>query len=277
MNSIVIPDLWPWEKALLAESFQNMDYDATDIAVAYDRGRDHGPEVLRLWMNVVSSNMTDQRIKTILDLGCGTGRFSEALAVRFDAEVVGLDPSKKMLEQARRKRRDPRIQYALGCGEGIPLPNNSVDLVFMSMVFHHFNNPTLGAREVRRVLRERGTVFLRAGTRERISSYPYVDFFPESRPILEECLSSSTLIREIFEDAGFRTIAVDLVTQEIAPNYVAYAEKLSAGADSVLARLSRSDFEAGMDALRLHAARTDSQAVFEPIDVFVFRSTERKK
>jgi ubiquinone/menaquinone biosynthesis C-methylase UbiE len=248
-----------------------MDYDATDIAVAYDRGRDHGPEFLTLWMNFVSSHVKDQSIKTILDLGCGTGRFSEALAVRFDAEVVGLDPSKKMLKQARRKRRDSRIRYDLGRGEEIPLPNNSVDLIFMSMVFHHFNNPTLAAHEVRRVLRDRGTVLLRAGTRERISSYPYVDFFPESRPILEECLSSSTLIRKVFEAAGFRTVAVDVVIQEIAPNYGAYADKLSAGADSVLARLGRKDFETGMDALRLHAARIDSQAVFEPIDVFVFR------
>jgi hypothetical protein len=66
------------------------------------------------------------------------------------------------------------------------------------------------------------------------------------------------------------TVAADIVTQEIAPNYEAYAEKLSAGADSVLARLSRSDFEAGMDALRIHAAQMDSQAVLEPIDVFVF-------
>jgi ubiquinone/menaquinone biosynthesis C-methylase UbiE len=52
-----------------------MDYDATDIASTYDRGRDHGPEFLDLWMNVVASHVRDQRTKTILDLGCGTGRF----------------------------------------------------------------------------------------------------------------------------------------------------------------------------------------------------------
>ena len=247
-----------------------MDYDATDIPVAYDRGRNHGPEVLHLWMNVVSSHVEGQRINTILDLGCGTGRFSEALAVRFDAEVIGIDPLKKMLEQARRKRRDRRIRYELGRGESIPLPANSVDLIFMSMIFHHFDNPRLAARECRRVLRNRATGFLRAGTRERISSYPYVDFFPESRPLLEECLPTNTFVRDVFKAAGFRKITLEVVNQEAAQNYAAYAEKLSAGADSVLARLRRSEFAAGMQALRSHA-RIDDQAVFEPIEVFVFR------
>jgi ubiquinone/menaquinone biosynthesis C-methylase UbiE len=212
-----------------------------------------------------------QRIKTILDLGCGTGRFSEALAVRFDAEVIGIDPSTKMLDQARGKQHDARIRYEPGHGESIPLPSNSVDLIFMSMVFHHFENPKLVASECRRVLRTGGTVFLRAGIRERIALYPYVDFFPESVRVLEECLSTSAFMREVFEEAGFQTVASDVVTQEIAPSYAAYAEKLAAGADSVLVRLSESEFAAGMQALRSHAARVDDQAVFEPIDVFVFR------
>jgi ubiquinone/menaquinone biosynthesis C-methylase UbiE len=248
-----------------------MDYDATDIAVTYDLGRDHGPEFLDLWMSVVSSQVKDQRTKRILDLGCGTGRFSEALAVRFDAQVIGVDPSEKMLAQARSKPSDARIRYEHGRAESIPLPDNSVDLIFMSMIFHHFDNPALVARECRRVLRDTGTAFMRTGTRERISSYPYVEFFPESRPILEECLPTNTFVREIFEAAGFRLVSLEVVIQEIALTYAAYAEKLAAGADSVLASLSRRDFDAGMSALRVHAAHSDGKAVFEPIDVFVFR------
>lgn len=254
-----------------------MDYDTTDIAVTYDRGRDHGPEFLDLWMNVVSSHVKDQRTKRILDLGCGTGRFTEALAVRFDAQVIGVDPSKKMLEQARSKPHDRRIRYEPGRGESIPLPDNSVDLIFMSMIFHHFDDPALVARECRRVLRREndyrdgGTAFLRAGTRERIRSYPYVEFFPASRAILTEVLPANAFVREVFEAAGFRMVTLEVVTQEIAPSYAAYAEKLSAGADSVLASLSRRDFDAGMKALQAHAEHRDGEAVFEPIDVFVFR------
>ena len=82
------------------------DYDLTDIPAAYDRARDHGPELVDRWMNAVAAHLADQSTTRILDLGCGTGRFSEALAQRFDAEVVGLDPSVKMLQLAREKRRD---------------------------------------------------------------------------------------------------------------------------------------------------------------------------
>ena len=250
---------------------QEMDYDTTDIAATYDCGRNHGAEILDLWMSTVASHVEGRALSTILDLGCGTGRFSTCLAVHFNAEVIGVDPSTKMLEQAQRKLPDPRVRYQPGHGEAIPLPDDSVDLIFMSMVFHHFEEPALAALECRRVLREGGTIFLRAGTRENIPSYPYVEYFPTSRPILEECLSAAVFVREIFEAAGFCTMAVEVVTQQIAPSLESYAEKLSAGADSVLASLSQCEFDAGMEALRSQAARMDRQAVFEPIDVFVFR------
>ena len=83
-----------------------MNYDETNIPAVYDRGRDHGPEVLDLWMRVIESHLDGESPSAILDLGCGTGRFSEGLANRFGALVVGTDPSEKMLEQACRKRRE---------------------------------------------------------------------------------------------------------------------------------------------------------------------------
>ena len=127
-----------------------MDYDNTDIAASYDRGRTRTPEVMDLWMQTVSGHRGDDTITSILDLGCGTGRFSSALAAHFNARVIGIDPSRKMLAEARRKAEDPRVRYGLGRAEAIPLLNHSATLIFISMVFHHFDNPILAARECRR-------------------------------------------------------------------------------------------------------------------------------
>ena len=250
-----------------------MDYDSTTIPAGYDLARNHTPEVLDLWMNAIASCFGQGSISNVLDLGCGTGRFSQALASRFVAEVVGVDPSAKMLEQARAKPHSSRVRYAMGRGEEIPLPSRSVDLVFMSMVFHHFKSPALVARECGRVLRNGGLVFLRAGTLEQISSYPYVPFFPGSLPIMERTLVPNQVVRDTFEFAGLRTIEAGILVQQVASTYAAYADRIAAGGDSVLAELDPLQFEAGLKALRAHAARVDPKAVTEPIDFFAFASS----
>jgi SAM-dependent methyltransferase len=93
----------PIQRTALAGPDQKWTTTPLTSLLPHDRGRDHGPEFLDLWMDVVASHVKDQSTKTIQDLGCGTGRFTEALAVRFDADVIGVDLSKKMLAQARSK------------------------------------------------------------------------------------------------------------------------------------------------------------------------------
>jgi ubiquinone/menaquinone biosynthesis C-methylase UbiE len=246
-----------------------MNYDNTNIPANYDRGRDHGPELLSLWMKTLSGYVGEFPVRRVLDLGCGTGRFTEALAENFAAQVVGVDPSSKMLAQAMKKRSDSRVRYQTGQGEAIPLADGSVDLIFMSMSFHHFTDPLAAARECHRVLREDGFVFLRGGSRDRISSYVVVDFFPASRSIMERDLPTTAFMQQTFAAAGFRTIACELITQQIAANYQNYADKLAVGADSVLAQLSASDFDAGIAAMR--AFDGEPSTVKEPIDFLVFR------
>lgn len=249
-----------------------MDYDLTNIPNGYDRGRDHGPEVLHLWMNIIGSYLEDRVVTRILDLGCGTGRFTVPLAVRFEAEVLGIDPSKKMLDRAREKRHVAGVQYQLGSAEAIPLADRSVDMVFMSMSFHHFKDPSLAARECRRVLHDNGIVVIRTGTREQIPSYPYVPFFPSTRSMLEDLLQDGAGLRKVFEAAGFRFVASEIVTQTIAPSWGAYAERLSAGGDSVLARLGQEELKSGLTAMRNHVVRGARKVVVEPIDLLVFRT-----
>jgi ubiquinone/menaquinone biosynthesis C-methylase UbiE len=242
-----------------------MNYDDTKIPQGYDRARDHGPAFLQQWMDVVGSHASQPRI--IVDVGCGTGRFTQGLAERFNCKVIGIDPSEKMLGQAQSKLTDARVWYARGTGESIPLDSNIADLIFMSMVFHHFLYPAEVARECIRVLRAGGRVCLRTASSEQISSYPYVPFFPTSPPILEQRLPSLASQCAAFEGAGFVRTFTGIVIQQIASNDLSYADKLEAGGDSVLASLKPEDFAAGLKALR--AAARD-RPVVEPIDFVVF-------
>jgi SAM-dependent methyltransferase len=223
-------------------------------------------------MRAIESRLDGRTVATILDLGCGTGRFSEGLAAHFDAEVFGIDPSMKMLARARAKRRDDRVHYQRGLAEAIPLRARSIDTIFMSMSFHHFADPSGASRECRRVLRDGGSVFLRTGTRDRMTEYPYVPFFPTSLPILQEVLPACSTIRDVFEAAGLACVVAEVIPQTIAPDWDVYADKLATGTDSVLARLSPEDFEGGLAALRRHVAGKAAQPVVEPIDFFAFRS-----
>jgi ubiquinone/menaquinone biosynthesis C-methylase UbiE len=248
-----------------------LDYDLTSIPAVYDLGRDHGPEVLNLWMSIIEAHVDGGAISTILDLGCGTGRFSEGLAVRFNARVVGIDPSEKMLNRARQKRQGTGVHYERGTAEAIPLVNGAVDMIFMSMSFHHFRDRERAASECRRVLRAGGNVVVRTGTREQIASYPYVPFFPSTRGMLEELLPDRPGVCAVFENAGFRCVESYIVMQTIAPSWAAYADKLSAGGDSVLARLAEDELASGLEAVRRYGDGSGERTIVEPIDVLFFR------
>jgi ubiquinone/menaquinone biosynthesis C-methylase UbiE len=95
-----------------------MEYDKTEMPASYDRGRSHSPAMLRLWLKDLSAHVPKGSVSDIVDLGCGTGRFSGALADHFASDVIGIEPSEKMLEQARKKPPNGRVTYRRGSGSG---------------------------------------------------------------------------------------------------------------------------------------------------------------
>ena len=248
-----------------------MRYDDTAIPPVYDRARGLIPGMVGLWMRTIAARLGGAPVSAILDLGAGTGRFSSALAAQWHAGVLGLDPSRKMLAEAVRKRSDPRVHYAAGYGERLPLAARSVDLVFLSMVYHHFVDPRRAAQECRRVLRPGGHVVVRTGSREQVDNYPPVRFFPGMRGLLERRLPTAQLLAGVFHRAGLEQLSHELVIQEIARDHQDFAERPALGADSVLASLELGEFQEGVNALRAHAETAGDAPVTEPIDLFVFR------
>jgi ubiquinone/menaquinone biosynthesis C-methylase UbiE len=243
-----------------------VNYDSTTIPAHYDAGRSLSPEMSARWMELVASHSS--AVRTIVDIGCGTGRFAFPLAAHFSAAVVGVDPSAKMLALTR---RDPSVHFVRGQGEHIPLRDRTVDLVFMSMAYHHFTRPSVVATECRRVLQPGGLVFVRTGVRERMASYPYAPFFPDAVPVGERRLPSASEICAVFGSAGFPHANVGDIVQQAAASWPDYASRIATGADSVLASLNQEQFQTGLRRLRDYAITHASTPVTETIDYFAFR------
>jgi ubiquinone/menaquinone biosynthesis C-methylase UbiE len=187
----------------------------------------------------------------------------------FHAQVIGVDPSQKMLEVARQKVAGHRVEFQEGTAEDVPLPDACADLVFLSMMVHHIADRPRAVREYRRVLRQGGRVCVRNSTRD--SDYPQRRFFPGIEAFIESELPSRMDIKVMFEGAGLRMVNSQIVSHPLAKNWSELAEKLAMRADSFLARLPDTEFEHGMAALRAHARTTKSgDVVVDDIDFLVF-------
>lgn len=91
----------------------------------------------------------------VLDLGCGTGYFYAALQQRFPrARLVGMDLAEGMVEHAA--SRHPDGEWLCGDAENMPLPDNSVSLIFSSLTIQWCENERALFAEAFRVLKPGG-------------------------------------------------------------------------------------------------------------------------
>jgi ubiquinone/menaquinone biosynthesis C-methylase UbiE len=104
--------------------------------------------------------------------------------------VIGIDPALKMLDQARRKPTIGNVIYWQEAAEALPLRDGCADLVFMSMVYHHFTGAIAVAHECHRVLRQGGYLCLRNGSRE--SDFPQKRDLVSSNFQMDLAMRSST-------------------------------------------------------------------------------------
>ncbi|NKB48750.1 MAG: methyltransferase domain-containing protein [Alphaproteobacteria bacterium] len=95
----------------------------------------------------------------VLDLGCGTGSLTFALAQRVEKQtIVGVDLSEAYVEHARSLTDNPQIQFRVGDATAIPVPDDSVDRV-LSLLLLSFVEDTQGAlTEMKRIARPGSTI-----------------------------------------------------------------------------------------------------------------------
>ena len=106
---------------------------------------------------------------TFLDLGTGVGLLPvEVKKLHPHAQVIGVDPSQAMLDLARRNAVSSGlsgIEIKIGKAEEIPVESESVDLVMAQFSLHEWDDLNKGFSEITRVLRQNGTLVIRAWNR----------------------------------------------------------------------------------------------------------------
>jgi ubiquinone/menaquinone biosynthesis C-methylase UbiE len=134
-------------------------YQADDIAEAYDEKRfsQGGRFIDRREKEAVLNALSPLEDRKILEVACGTGRFTVMLADQ-GADIVGMDISEAMLEQGRRKAHaaglEDTIQFMQGDAGRLPFPDNHFDAVFAMRFFHLAPDPEGFIKEMRRVAKE---------------------------------------------------------------------------------------------------------------------------
>jgi ubiquinone/menaquinone biosynthesis C-methylase UbiE len=97
--------------------------------------------------------------KVLLDVGCGIGTFLSMVLNKFDVKVSGIDISPGMIEKSK-ELLDDRADLKIGDSEHLPWIDKSFDIVTCNASFHHYPNPELVLKEMRRVLKQSGIVII---------------------------------------------------------------------------------------------------------------------
>jgi SAM-dependent methyltransferase len=110
-----------------------------------------GPSVTDIALDVLALSGAE----TVLDVGCGYGRFLAALRERgHRGTLLGLDASAGMVAAAARTG----AEVVVGDATRLPYPDASVDVAVAMHMLYHVPDVPAAVRELRRVLRPGGTL-----------------------------------------------------------------------------------------------------------------------
>lgn len=97
--------------------------------------------------------------KIVLDIACGSGYGTKLLAQKAK-QVYGVDIDADSVAYAKQNYGAKNIDYRVGDGESIPLPDDSVDLVITFETIEHVKDYKRFVKEVKRILKADGLVIV---------------------------------------------------------------------------------------------------------------------
>ena len=205
--------LWPTNSGLEEPKMTSEKADYSEIAQVYDRARTGNAPHLEWWFQRIAEVGELGPGKRLIDLGCGTGRWTVPLTERTGCEAVGLDRSPEMLKKARAKDVHGLVTWLVGDVERLGLQPETFDCAFMCLMMHHVDDHLGTFQGVLRLLRPGGIFLIRQGTLEQIMDDPWHRFFPEAITIDRKRTPFRAEIEMWMREAGFEQVETEEVKQ----------------------------------------------------------------
>ena len=249
---------------------EKVDYDARLHAV-YAAGRHLSADALRTWTAAFARHLPETRPLVWLDLGSGTGRLTPSLADAFGGPVHGIEPSDMMRGRAVAQAGHPAVKYADASAEHIPLPDASCDAAVLFFVWHHVVGRDAAARELLRVVKPGGKLFVQANFSDRMPDVWWFRVVPEWKAVDASQFRPEEAVTDDFVHAGWTLIARDQVTWLRSASLAEDFEKLELRAVSMFEQMSDDVIGAGFARIDEALSSLDDGPQFETSNMLVFQ------
>jgi len=173
-----------------------MDAKYNTIGIDYNRTR-KADEYLTLRL---MTHLKPNKRGLYLDIGCGTGNYTQELQKR-GVRFVGIDPSLKMLENAKKKNQ--QIDWRIGTASKTGLKEHSIDGIIGNLTIHHWPDLGKAFSELSRVLKKNGKIVIFTSTPNQMKGYWLNHYFPK---ILKDSIlqmPSFEKVKTAMNNAGF--------------------------------------------------------------------------
>jgi SAM-dependent methyltransferase len=146
-------------------------------------GRPMEGHTTRMWERITQVSDSEVRGRTIVDFGCGPGRFLDVLR-RKGAVAVGIDLSVAVEAARRNFQDDPDVLIVQGDLLNPPFERGAFDAGFSIGVLHHTPDPAKGMRALTDSVREGGWVSCCVYPKGDFYDFPSVANFRKAHAVL---------------------------------------------------------------------------------------------